>query len=239
MNINLIGIYSDNMAPPDFTIEKGLWSRGKTPAGIDEAGRGPLAGPVVAAAVILPAGCELAGIDDSKKLSEASRKEAWEAITETAVAYGIGIVEHDVIDRINILRAALRAMEIAVENLQTRPDFLLIDGNQGLSLLVPQETIVKGDARCSSIAAASILAKVTRDSIMVRYHEIYPQYNFGSHKGYATREHLDALKQHGPCPIHRRTFSGVLNGMPGMQPPDEDSPSEIGMPLIQRPLRIR
>lgn len=210
MNLNFLDQYLIDMAPPDLTIERGLWARGKTPAGIDEAGRGPLAGPVVAAAVILPPECGITGIDDSKKLSAASRKEAWGRITESAVAFGIGIVEHEVIDTINILRAALRAMEIAVQNLNTRPDFLLIDGNQGLSIPMPQETIVKGDARCSSIAAASILAKVTRDSIMERYHEIYPQYNFRSHKGYATREHLDALRRHGPCPIHRMTFSGVL-----------------------------
>ena len=239
MNINFLGIYSDDMAPPDFSIEIGLWARGKTPAGIDEAGRGPLAGPVVAAAVILPPGCGLTGIDDSKKLSEASRKVAWEAITRTAVAYGIGIVEHDVIDKINILRASLKAMEIAVSNLRTRPDFLLIDGNQGLSILVPQETIVKGDARCSSIAAASILAKVTRDSIMERYHETYPQYNFCSHKGYATKEHLDALREHGPCPIHRRTFSGVLTGTPETPSQVEASSGETETRFTQRPLRIR
>lgn len=239
MNLNLLDIYSDDMAPPDFSIEIGLWARGKTPAGIDEAGRGPLAGPVVAAAVILPPGCGLTGIDDSKKLSEASRKVAWETITRTAVAYGIGIVEHDVIDRINILRASLKAMEIAVSNLHKRPDFLLIDGNQGLSILVPQETIVKGDAKCSSIAAASILAKVTRDSIMERYHEAYPQYNFCSHKGYATKEHLDALREHGPCPIHRRTFSGVLTGRPEASSQAEAYSDRAETLSTERPLRIR
>jgi ribonuclease HII len=194
---------------------------------------------VVAAAVILPPGCGLTGIDDSKKLSEASRKVAWETITRTAVAYGIGIVEHDVIDRINILRASLKAMEIAVSNLHKRPDFLLIDGNQGLSILVPQETIVKGDAKCSSIAAASILAKVTRDSIMERYHEAYPQYNFCSHKGYATKEHLDALREHGPCPIHRRTFSGVLTGRPEASSQAEAYSDRAETLSTERPLRIR
>ena len=133
-----------------------------------------------------------------------------ETIRESAVSVSIGIVEPADIDRMNILRAALLAMETAVGNSRFKPDYLLIDGNQRLSLLIPQETVVKGDSRCCSIAAASIVAKVTRDRIMEEYHETYPEYNFMKHKGYPTREHLDALRQHGPCPIHRRSFRGVM-----------------------------
>ncbi|MEQ9617980.1 MAG: ribonuclease HII [Deltaproteobacteria bacterium] len=198
------------MSPPDLLIEKELWAKRKIPAGVDEAGRGPLAGPVVAAAVILPEGCSIEGIDDSKKLSHPRRKAVLEKITKTAVSVAVGIVEPEKIDEINILRASLIAMEIAVNNLVTKPDFLLIDGNQRISLLIPQETIIKGDSRCSSIAAASILAKVTRDSIMEEYDNLYPEYNFRSHKGYPTREHFEAIRKYGPCPIHRKTFRGVL-----------------------------
>ncbi len=191
-------------------MEKELWAKGKTPAGVDEAGRGPLAGPVVAAAVILPEGPALKGIDDSKKLSHTRRKKMLDQITQSAVSFAIGIVEPQEIDEINILRASLLAMEISVKNLDTRPDFLLIDGNLKTSLLIPQETIIKGDSRCCSIAAASIIAKVTRDSIMEEYDELYPEYNFRKHKGYPTKEHLEAIRKFGPCPIHRRTFRGVL-----------------------------
>lgn len=198
------------MSPPDLLIEKELWAKGKTPAGVDEAGRGPLAGPVVAAAVILPEGPALEGIDDSKKLSHLRRKAMLERITNTAISFAIGIVEPERIDEINILRASLLAMELSVNNLDTKPDFLLIDGNQRTSLLIPQNTIIKGDSRCCSIAAASILAKVTRDSIMEKYDDLYPEYNFKKHKGYPTKEHLEAIRKFGPCPIHRRTFRGVL-----------------------------
>lgn len=180
------------------------------PAGVDEAGRGPLAGPVVAAAVILPEEPALDGIDDSKKLSHLRRKEMLERITDTAISFAVGIVEPEKIDEINILRASLLAMETAVNNLDTRPDFLLIDGNRRTSLLIPQNTIIKGDSRCCSIAAASIIAKVTRDTIMEKYDDLYPEYNFKKHKGYPTTEHMEAIKKFGPCPIHRRTFRGVL-----------------------------
>ncbi len=196
--------------PPDLDYEKEIWAKGKIPAGVDEAGRGPLAGPVVAAAVVLPEGCEISGLDDSKKLSHSKRNKIIEEIKSLALSYAIGIVEPEEIDRINILRAALQAMEISVKKLITKPDYLLIDGNQRTSLMLMQETIVKGDSKSCSIAAASILAKVTRDSIMEEYHTIYPEYNFKSHKGYPTKEHYEAIKTHGPCPIHRKTFKGVL-----------------------------
>ena len=184
---------------------------GKISAGVDEAGRGPLAGPVVAAAVILPEGCEIDGLNDSKKLSPQRREHLFHQIKGLAIITGVGIVEPEEIDRINILRAALLAMEVAVKNLNPQPDYLLIDGNIRTSLLIPQETVIKGDSRCCSIAAASIIAKVIRDSIMDDYHKIYPEYNFKRHKGYPTQEHFDALRKFGPCPIHRRTFNGVFS----------------------------
>jgi ribonuclease HII len=191
-------------------MEKRIWADGKTPAGVDEAGRGPLAGPVVAAAVILPESFTIVGLDDSKKLTHLQRVKILDLIITYAVDLAVGIVDHEAIDSINILRASLRAMEVAVNNLGRKPDFLLIDGNQRTSLLIPQETVIKGDSRCCSIAAASIVAKVRRDEIMNEYHEIYPEYNFRSHKGYPTKEHLEAIRKHGPCPIHRRSFRGVL-----------------------------
>ena len=197
------------MSPPNLEYEKEVWAKGKIPAGVDEAGRGPLAGPVVAAAVILPDDCLLDGLDDSKKLSRTKRESIFEEIKNISICYAIGIVEPQEIDKINILRAALLAMEISVKKLTTKPDYLLIDGNQRTSLMLIQETIVKGDSKSCSIAAASILAKVTRDTIMEEYHSIYPEYNFRSHKGYPTKEHYAAIREHGPCPIHRRTFRGV------------------------------
>jgi len=198
------------MSPPDLYIENSIWAKGKTPAGVDEAGRGPLAGPVVAACVILPMDCEIRGLNDSKKLSEKQRREILREIKRKAVALAVGIVEPGEIDRINILRAALLAMEISVTNLHDRPDYLLIDGNQRTTLHIPQETVVKGDSKCGSIAAASVLAKVIRDYIMEKYHAMYPAYNFKKHKGYPTKDHLQAIRQHGPCPIHRRSFRGVV-----------------------------
>jgi len=198
------------MTPPDFSYERKLWGIGKLPAGVDEAGRGPLAGPVVAAAVILPRECEIYGLDDSKKLSHQKRESLFEKIKTSALSVGIGLVGPEDIDKMNILRAALLAMEIAVKNLNPKPDTLLIDGNARTSLLVEQETIIKGDSICYSISAASIIAKVTRDSLMDDYHKIYPQYNFKKHKGYPTKAHLEALREFGPSPIHRKTFNGVL-----------------------------
>ncbi|GJM15432.1 MAG: hypothetical protein DHS20C13_07590 [Thermodesulfobacteriota bacterium] len=198
------------MSPPNLDYEKEIWAKGKIPAGVDEAGRGPLAGPVVAAAVVLPDDCIIEGLDDSKKLTHTKRARIYKAIESLAISYAIGIVEPEEIDRINILQAALLAMEISVKKLTTKPDYLLIDGNQRTSLLLMQETIVKGDSKSCSIAAASIIAKVTRDLIMEEYHKQYPEYNFKGHKGYPTKEHYEAIKEHGPCPIHRKSFRGVL-----------------------------
>jgi len=198
------------LSPPNLDYEKKIWARGKIPAGVDEAGRGPLAGPVVAAAVVLPDDCIIEGLDDSKKLSHFRREKIYKVITNIAISYAVGIVEPEQIDKLNILRAALLAMEISVKKLTTKPDYLLIDGNQRTSLLLMQETIIKGDSKSCSIAAASVLAKVTRDTIMEEYHLKYPEYNFRGHKGYPTKEHYEAIRRHGPCPIHRRTFRGVV-----------------------------
>jgi len=178
-------------------------------AGADEAGRGPLAGPVVAAAVVLPPDAILQGLDDSKKLSPAKREELFPKIQTQAIAYGVAVVNPEVIDEINILQAALLAMKQAVEMFPSDPDLLLIDGNQKIDSSIEQWTIVKGDAKSFSISAASVLAKVTRDHIMEDYHHLYPQYEFARHKGYGTRLHRDLIAEHGPCPIHRSTFKGV------------------------------
>ena len=183
-------------------------------AGIDEAGRGPLAGPVVAAAVILQPGYENGEIKDSKQLSPQKRERLYGIIREEALSVGIGVVEAAVIDAVNILRATLLAMEEAVSELSVSPDYLLIDGRNPLSLAIPQEAIIKGDTRSISIASASIVAKVSRDKIMEIYHRQFPQYNFVRNKGYGTEEHRRAISEHGPCKIHRRSFriSGDLQG---------------------------
>jgi ribonuclease HII len=178
-------------------------------AGIDEAGRGPLAGPVVAAAVILRARCRLAGVDDSKLLSEAKREQLYTAIVEKAVSVGIGSADAGEIDSLNILEATRLAMRRAIENLAPSPDYLLVDAVTLPAVRVPVRPIIKGDALSMSIAAASIIAKVTRDHLMAAYHEMFPQYNFLSHKGYGTAEHLQRLSRFGPCAIHRLTFSPV------------------------------
>lgn len=178
-------------------------------AGVDEAGRGPLAGPVVSAAVILPSGFQSSGLNDSKKLTPKKRNVFYERIYSDAEAIGIGIVDAVEIDRINILKAALLSMKIAVKNLQPEPDFLLIDGKFIIETAHPQKPIISGDSLSISIAAASVIAKVTRDRIMENYHIDYPIYGFDRHKGYPTREHLEAVKTHGCCPIHRKTFRGV------------------------------
>jgi ribonuclease HII len=179
-------------------------------AGVDEAGRGPLAGPVVASAVILPANVSLEGLTDSKKLTLKQRGHYFPLIKQVAVAYAVETISSEVIDEINILQASLLAMKQAVEKLSTQADLLLIDGNQRLKTSTDQWTIVKGDSLSLSIAAASVLAKVTRDKLMEDYHAQYPQYEFARHKGYGTQLHRDLIKQHGPCPIHRRSFRGVL-----------------------------
>ena len=175
-------------------------------AGIDEAGRGPLAGPVIAAAVILPPAYEYPGINDSKKLSPRQRESLYEVIARDAVAIGIGVVEAPVIDAVNILQATLTAMKEAVLCLSPLPDYLLIDGLKGISVAIPQETIVGGDGRSISVASASIVAKVSRDRIMVMYHRQFPQYNFLKNKGYGTQEHREAILKYGRCKLHRNSF---------------------------------
>ena len=178
-------------------------------AGIDEAGRGPLAGPVVAAAVILPASFELPGLTDSKQLSVSARERLYPLIHAQALAVGIGVARAEEIDRVNILQASLEAMALAIRSLPVAPDFLLIDGPHGLAIPIPQKAIPKGDRLSDSIAAASIVAKVTRDRLMVEYHEKYPQYNFAKHKGYGTEEHRAAIERFGICELHRKSFRGV------------------------------
>lgn len=180
------------------------------PAGVDEAGRGPLAGPVVAAAVILPEGYDHPAIRDSKALSPKARERAFSIIVADAVAFAIAEASPQEIDTINILQASLLAMRRAVERLSVVPDFLYVDGTFPVPFDLPQQPLVKGDARCRSVAAASILAKVTRDASMCAFDRLYPGYGFAAHKGYPTRDHYAAIGRLGPCPIHRRTFRGVV-----------------------------
>ena len=187
--------------------ERALWDRGvRIAAGLDEAGRGPLAGPVVAAAVVFPPDLFISTVDDSKKLTARCREELYDRINAEAIAVGIGISDHRVIDDINILNATLRAMHEAVRRLSIVPEHLLVDGNRFAENGIPFSTIVDGDARSFTIAAASIVAKVTRDRIMVEYDRTYPGYGFAGHKGYGTREHRAAIETMGLCPIHRRSF---------------------------------
>lgn len=203
--------------PYALPMKKNLWdyemdAREKgyqSVAGVDEAGRGPLAGPVVAAAVILTLDADLQGLDDSKKLSLKKREELFPKIQMQSIAYGVAVVSPAVIDEINILQATRLAMKQAVEKLMSVPDLLLIDGNQKIDFALEQWAIVKGDSKSFSIAAASVLAKVTRDRIMDDYHHLYPQYEFAQHKGYGTKLHRELIVKHGPCPIHRRTFKRV------------------------------
>ncbi len=178
-------------------------------AGVDEAGRGPLAGPVVAAAVILPQQPAISGLKDSKRLTPEVRDALAEEIRERALAFAIGEVGVRQIERLGILAASLKAMSLAVQALSLLPHIVLIDGRDPLPLVYPQQPVIDGDDRCPSIAAASILAKVHRDRCMEAFHRQYPQYNFAQHKGYATPEHLEALRSWGPCALHRRTFKGV------------------------------
>ena len=177
-------------------------------AGLDEAGRGPLAGPVVAGCCVLNPEVMVLGVNDSKKLSEKKRAELFPLIQEKALSYGVGIVDEKVIDQINILEATKLAMKKAVEALSVQPDLLLIDALRLPDLAIRQEDIIKGDAKSVSIAAASILAKETRDRIMREYDSVYPEYGFAKHKGYGTKEHIEAIRKYGPCPIHRRSFIG-------------------------------
>jgi len=208
----LLGFSQDQ---PMHFFEMRFFGQGfRSIAGLDEAGRGPLAGPVVAAAVILPIPGFPEQVCDSKKLLPTKRESLYERIVEVALSIGIGVIQADEIDRINIGRATQKAMAMAVRLLSNQPDMLLIDGTQLVPLPMPQRTIIKGDNLSVSIAAASIVAKVTRDRIMMTYHEKYPQYNFARHKGYGTREHRQAIKQHGCCEYHRKTFRGVRDSPP-------------------------
>lgn len=196
-----------------WEIEQSYYEQGITCiCGVDEAGRGPLAGPVCAAAVILPANLEIPGLNDSKKLSDKRRRELYPVIMEQAVAYGIGLADHKEIDEINILQATFLAMERAMQNLSVKPELALIDGNREKDFGVPVKTVVHGDSLSASIAAASVLAKVTRDDIMLTMAEEYPGYGFEIHKGYGTKAHYQALAEKGPCPIHRKTFLKKLYG---------------------------
>ncbi len=195
--------------------EDGLYRQGfHRLAGVDEAGRGPLAGPVVAAAVILPPGHGIDGLRDSKLLTAARRRELSLLISARAEAAAVEVVAESVVDEINILRAAHLAMAGAVARLSPPPDYILVDGLPVPRLTIPQWAIVGGDRHCASIAAASILAKVHRDGLMEEYDRLYPQYGFARNKGYGTSEHRRAIALHGPCPIHRRTFSGVKEHLP-------------------------
>ena len=190
-----------------WEIEDALYGQGiVTICGVDEAGRGPLAGPVCAAAVILPPHLEIPGLDDSKKLTDKRRRELFLLIKEQAIAYGIGLASHEEIDQINILQATFLAMQRAIDQLEGKADFALIDGNREKDFGLPVMTVVKGDSRSANIAAASILAKVTRDDIMEEMAEVYPQYGFEIHKGYGTKAHYEALRTYGASPIHRMTF---------------------------------
>ncbi|HTC12706.1 MAG TPA: ribonuclease HII [Chthoniobacterales bacterium] len=198
--------------PCGLRFEKLLWSKGVSlVAGIDEAGRGPLAGPVVAAVAVLPTKFSLAGLNDSKQLAEEFREELFEALTASGalVCYGVGIAEPAEVDRFNILRATFLAMQRAIAALPIQPEHLLIDGLPVPVFQQPQTAIVGGDGKSKSIAAASVIAKVTRDRMMRKWHSEFPQYSFDRNKGYGTREHLESLQIHGPCPIHRRSFAPV------------------------------
>ena len=194
---------SNNM----WEIENSYFEKGfRLICGVDEAGRGPLAGPVCAAAVILPPNHNIPGLNDSKKLSDKKRRELYPLIKEQAVAYGIAFAREQEIDDINILQATFLAMQRAIDQLSVKPDFALIDGNREKDFGVPVKTVVHGDSLSASIAAASVLAKVTRDDLMLKLSEQYPQYAFDIHKGYGTKAHYEAISTHGPCPVHRMTF---------------------------------
>lgn len=199
-----------------FEFDKVFYDKGlQFVSGIDEAGRGPLAGPVVAAAVILPKDIFIDGVNDSKKLTEKKRSVLFEEIKQKAFSYGIGIVDSKTIDEINILQATFLAMRKALEQLSVKPNLVLVDGNHTIpNLQNKQQAIVSGDAKSACIACASILAKVTRDNMMLEYAKQYPQYNFEKHKGYGTKAHLEAISKYGPCPIHRMSFAPLNSKQP-------------------------
>ena len=196
-----------------WQIEQSYFAEGiSCICGVDEAGRGPLAGPVCAAAVSLPANIDIPGLNDSKKLSDKRRRELFPIIKETALAYAIAFADHTCIDQINILQATYHAMQQAIDQLSIKPDLLLVDGNRAKDFGIPVKTVVHGDSLSANIAAASILAKVTRDDYMLEMASIYPQYGFDIHKGYGTKAHYEALRQFGPCEIHRLSFLKKLYG---------------------------
>ena len=190
-------------------IEENLHSQGiEYICGIDEAGRGPLAGPVVVAAAIMPKDSMIEGVNDSKKVSEKKRELLYEKITEEAIAWGVGIIDQKEIDERNILEATKTGLTTSLKELSVKPDVILVDALKGIDTLgIPYQSIIKGDALCYSISAASILAKVTRDRMMRQWDEIYPQYGFEKHKGYGTKAHIEAIKEYGLCPIHRKSFT--------------------------------
>ena len=197
---------------PTFDYEESKYNEGFTAVcGCDEAGRGPLCGSVVAAAVILPRGLIIEGLDDSKKLSEKKREKIYDLIINSAIAYGIAEATPEEIDEINILNASMLAMRRAVEKLSVKADFALIDGNCSRGFEIPTETVVKGDSKSYSIAAASILAKVTRDRACLELDKQFPEYNIAKHKGYPTKEHMEAVRKYGPSPAHRKSFLKFLN----------------------------
>lgn len=190
-----------------WEIENSYFEKGiQLICGVDEAGRGPLAGPVCAAAVILPPNHNIPGLNDSKKLSDKKRRELFPLIKEQAIAYGIAFADEHEIDEINILQATFLAMQRAIDQLPVKPELALIDGNREKDFGIPVKTVVHGDSLSASIAAASVLAKVTRDDLMLKIAEEYPQYSFDIHKGYGTKAHYAAISEHGPCPVHRMTF---------------------------------
>ena len=190
-------------------IEKDLYQKGfQKICGIDEAGRGPLAGPVVVAGVIMPEDSMIEGVNDSKKVSEKKREKLYDLILEEAISYSVAIIGQDVIDEINILNATKQGVTSVVEELEVKPDLIIVDALTHINTKgIPYDSIVKGDAKCYNIAAASIIAKVTRDRIMRQWDEIYPQFGFAQHKGYGTAKHIEAIKEYGLCPIHRRSFT--------------------------------
>ena len=190
-------------------IEKDLYSKGfKNICGIDEAGRGPLAGPVVVAGVIMPEDSMIEGVNDSKKVSEKKREKLYDQILEEAISYSVAVIGQDVIDDINILNATKMGLTKVVEEQEVKPDLIIVDALNHIDTKgIPYDSIIKGDAKCYSISAASIIAKVTRDRIMRQWDEIYPQYGFSKHKGYGTKMHIEAIKEYGLCPIHRKSFT--------------------------------
>ena len=196
-----------------YDYESEFVQRGyKAICGVDEAGRGPLAGPVVAAACILPFGCEIEGLNDSKKLTEKKREALFDVIREKAVAYSVAFATNEEIDKLNILNATMLAMARAILSLPVPADFALVDGNCIRNFPIPAQTIVKGDAKSPSIAAASILAKVTRDRYCMEMDAMYPEYDFKKHKGYPTKAHRELVMKYGPCPLHRRSFLKFMDG---------------------------